>query len=596
MAYEHDLVIRNGTIVDGTGGPSFAGDLALKGDQIAAVGKVEGTGTEEIDATGCIVTPGFVDIHTHYDGQVTWEHRLAPSSNHGVTSVVMGNCGVGFAPVRAGHRELLVKLMEGVEDIPEVVMTAGVPFNWETFPDYLEALDQLSADIDFAAQLPHSPLRVFVMGQRGADLEPPTEDDLMKMRHLTTEAVKAGALGVSTSRNLFHRFRDGRFAPSVKTAEDELNALALGLRDAGAGVFQLIPDLSKPATLEFAMMRRLAIASGRPVSFTLVTGDSALVTGNNALDGWRYYLTGLAEAAAEGVPMKGQFFPRPVGVLFGLDLSYHPFSLNPSYRPIADLPLEQKVAAMRDPQMRKRLLAEAPEDVNPQFVKLVSHTDTLFPLGDPPNYLPAREDSIKARAAALGISDRELIYDELLRQDGRAILYCPVGNMENGRLDAAVEMFDKPGVVLGLGDGGAHYGMICDAAYPTFLLTQYVCGPQGARRLLIERAIQMLAREPAEAVGLQDRGLVKPGYKADLNIINPDGLHLYAPEARRDLPQGGRRLSQRAGGYEATIVSGVITYRNGEPTGKLPGRLVRGARDANVQHRGTRSHEARLAG
>jgi len=573
MTHDYALVIRNGTIVDGSGGTPFPGDLAVKGDRIAAVGKVTGRGVEEIDAAGCIVTPGFVDIHTHYDGQITWEHRLAPSSNHGVTTVVMGNCGVGFAPAHAEHRELLVKLLEGVEDIPDVVMSAGVPFNWITFPDYLDALEKCPSDIDFAAQIPHSPLRVFVMGQRGADLEPPTDRDLSEMRRLTAEAIEAGALGVSTSRNLFHRFRDGRLAPSVNTAEDELDALALGLRDAGAGVFQLIPNTSNPASSEFEIIRRLARTSGRPVSFTLVGG----VLGG---EGAERYLSSIAEARAEGLPIKGQFYPRPLGMLFGLDLSYHPFSLNPSYRSIADLPLDQKVAAMRDPDMRKRLLSERPEDVNPQFVQVVSQTQLLFPLGDPPNYIPAPEESIKARAQALGVPERELIYDELLRQEGKAILYCPTGNMENGRLDAAADLFDKPGVLLALGDGGAHYGMICDAAYPTFLLTQYVFGRVEDRRLSIEKAINMLTRETAEAVGLRDRGLAKPGYKADLNVIDPRRLQLGAPQAERDLPAGGRRLTQRATGYEATIVSGVITYRNGCPTDALPGHLVRGARDA----------------
>jgi N-acyl-D-amino-acid deacylase len=574
MTCEYDLVVRNGSIVDGSGEHSFEGDVAVKNGRIAVVGNAPGRGTEEIDATGCIVTPGFVDIHTHYDGQITWERRLAPSSTHGVTTVVMGNCGVGFAPVRAEHRNLLIKLLEGVEDIPEVVMAAGVPFNWESFSDYLDAIEKCHADIDFAAQIPHSPIRVFVMGQRGVDLEAPTDADLAAMRRIVTESIKAGALGVTTSRNLFHRFRDGRLAPCVNTPEDELTALALGLRDAGAGVFQLNPDMSSPASTEFALIRRLAVACGRPVSFTLVTGDSVM-------EGWRYYLSGLAEAQAQGIPIRGQFFPRPVGILFGLDLSYHPFSLNPSYRPIAELSLQDKVAAMRDPVMRRRLLSERPADINPQFVKLVERTEILFALGDPPNYLPGQEQSIAARARALGIDERELIYDELLADDGKAILYCPVGNMENGRMDAAAQMFDKPGVVLALGDGGAHYGMICDAAYPTFLLTQYVYGASEKRRLPIEQAIRMLTRETAEAVGLHDRGLARPGYKADLNIINPTRLHLHSPQARRDLPTGGRRLTQVAEGYEATIVSGTVTYRNGEATGKLPGRLVRGARPAS---------------
>lgn len=572
MSETYDLVIRGGTVVDGTGGEPFVADVAVKGDQIVAVGNVVGGGREEIDATGLIVTPGFVDVHTHYDGQITWESRLAPSSDHGVTTVVMGNCGVGFAPVKPGDHELLIKLMEGVEDIPDVVMTKGVPWNWETFPDYLDALEKRHADIDFAAQLPHSPLRVYVMGERGANLEPPTETDLAEMRRLTKEAIEAGALGVTTSRQLAHAFRDGRPAPSTKTEVNELLTLAAGLKDAGTGVFQIIPSTDKTSGHEFDIIRSLNEASGRPVSFSLFTG-----TGVNG--GPEPYLEGLANAQAANRPIRGQFYPRPIGMLFGLDLSYHPFSLNPSYKAIADLPLGEKVKAMRDPEMRAKLLAEEPEDPNPFFLWVVQQTHLLFPLGDPPNYNPSPDDSIKARAATLGIGERELIYDELLRQEGRSVLYCPMGNTENNRFDAATDLFGKPGTILGLGDGGAHYGMICDAAYPTYMLTEYV---RDKKRLSIQAAISMLARETAEAVGLNDRGVIKPGYKADLNVIDLDRLHLYAPRIKRDLPAAGRRLSQKAEGIEATIVSGEVTYRHGRATGALPGRLVRGARTADA--------------
>lgn len=568
MTKVYDLVIRGGSIVDGSGQPSYQGDVGIIGDRIVAVGEVAGGGETEIDATGMIVTPGFVDVHTHYDGQVTWEQRLAPSSQHGVTTVIMGNCGVGFAPARSGDHELVIKLMEGVEDIPEVVMAKGVPWNWETFPEYLDALAKRETDVDFAAQLPHSPLRVYVMGERGANLEPPTADDLARMRELTREAIEAGAVGVSTSRNLAHRFRDGRHAPSILTELDELKALALGLRDAGAGVFQLIPSTDKPSTGEWQVIESLNEASGRPVNFSLLTGDT--ING-----GYQPLVDGLAKAANEDRPIHGQFFPRPVGFLFGLDLSYHPFSLNPSYKEIAELPLEQKVARMRDPAYRARLLSEEPQDPNPFFMWVVQQTHMLFPLGDPPNYAPAQEDSIKHRAAALGIGERELMYDELLRQEGHAILYCPAGNTQGGRLDAAADLFGKPGMVLGLGDGGAHYGMICDAAYPTFLLTRYV---RDRGMLPIETAVRMLARDTAESVCLLDRGLLKPGYKADLNVIDLEQLHLYGPRVQRDLPAGGKRLTQKSDGYEATIVSGQITYRRGRATSALPGRLVRGAR------------------
>jgi N-acyl-D-aspartate/D-glutamate deacylase len=568
VAENYELVIRGGTIVDGSGAAAYAGDVAVQGGRIAAVGKIDGKGTDEIDAQGLIVTPGFVDVHTHYDGQVTWEHTLAPSSNHGVTTVVMGNCGVGFAPAKPGDHHLMIKLMEGVEDIPEVVMAEGLPWNWEGFPSYLDALDKRETDVDFAAQIPHSALRVYVMGERGANLEPPTEQDLADMRRLTREAIEAGALGVTTSRQLAHRFRDGRHAPSVKTEVDELKALALGLRDAGTGVFQLIPATDKPSIDEWQVIETLNETSGRPVNFSLLTGS-------NINGGKQPFVDGLAKAARAGRRITGQFFPRPIGFLFGIELSYHPFSLNPSYRAIEHLPLDEKVARMRDPELRARLLAEQPEDPNPFFTWVVQQTHLLFPLGDPPNYAPPPEDSIKARAAVLGIGERELMYDELLRLNGRAILYSPTGNTEGGRLDAALELFGKPGTVLGLGDGGAHYGMICDAGYPTFLLAEYV---RDKKLVPIETAIRMLSRQTAESVCLEDRGLVRPGYKADLNIIDMDRLHLYAPRVRHDLPAGGKRLSQKSDGFEYTIVSGRVTYRNGRATGALPGRLVRGAK------------------
>lgn len=570
MTQNYDLVIRGGTIVDGTSSEPYQGDLAIKGDRIVAVGMVEGSGAEEIDATGLLVTPGFVDVHTHYDGQITWENTLAPSSDHGVTTVVMGNCGVGFAPVRAGDQQMAIKLMEGVEDVPEVVMAEGVPWNWETFPDYLDALDARHSDIDFATQLPHSTLRVYVMGERGANLEPPTADDLARMRGLVTESIKAGALGVSTSRQLAHRFRDGRPAPSTMTEVDELKALASGLKDADGGVFQLIPNTDKPADDEYAIIHSLHEVSGRPVNFSLFPG-------NQIKGGWHGYLNGLLKSAEKGEPITGQYFPRPTGMLFGLDLSYNPFSLNPSYREIASLPLADKVKAMRDPEFRARLIAEEPEDPNPFFIWVVKQTEMLFPLGDPPNYNPSVDDSFAARARRLGVNERELMYEALLEQNGKALIYCPLGGHADGRMDLATDLFGVPGTVLGLGDGGAHYGMICDAAFTTFVLQQYV---REVPKLTIEKAVSMLSREPAATVGLLDRGILKTGYKADVNIIDMENLSLATPRVKYDLPAGGRRLSQKAQGYEATIVSGVVTYRRGRSTGALPGRLVRHARQA----------------
>ncbi|MDB5686278.1 MAG: amidohydrolase, partial [Rhizorhabdus sp.] len=425
-----DLVLRHGTIFDGSGGDPFVGDVAIRGGRIVAVGTVDGKGAEEIDAAAKIVTPGFIDIHTHYDGQITWENRLAPSSDHGVTTVVMGNCGVGFAPARPHQHELMVKLMEGVEDIPEVVMTTGIPWNWETFPDYLDALEQRHSDIDFAAQLPHSPLRVYVMGERGAELEAPTDQDLAEMRRLTAEAVRAGALGVSTSRNFAHRFKDGRLAPSVSTEDQEVLALAAGLHDAGMGVFQMLPNTDLDPEVQFDLIERVAKTSGRPVSFTFM--QSPYQPG-----GWKTILAGLDRANAEGLEIRGQVMGRPAGTMLGLELSLNPFSLHPSFCAIADLPLPEKVAAMRDPEMRRRLLSEKAADPNPFFTFILGETEMLFVLGTPPNYHPAPEDSVGAIAERTGRTSMEVIYDALLEREGHEILYRPLGNIGGYRFQSS---------------------------------------------------------------------------------------------------------------------------------------------------------------
>ncbi len=558
----YDLVIRGGKVVDGTGAAPFEGDIAVKGGRIVAIGAVSGAGAEEIDAKGCVVTPGFVDVHTHYDGQVTWEETMAPSSGHGVTTVLMGNCGVGFAPVRPGDHQLMIKLMEGVEDIPEVVMAEGVPFNWETFPDYLDALDKRRSDVDFATQLPHSPLRVYVMGERGANLEPPTEDDLKEMRRLTTEAIKAGALGVTTSRSLFHRFRSGKTAPSVKTEVDELLALAGGLRDAGAGVFQMIPNTEANPPQEIAVLRAVAKAAGRPLNFSLVTSGPD----------WRKYITELDVANDEGLALCAQFMPRPIGVLFGLELSFHPFSLNPSYKALAHLPLAERVARMRDPEVRGKILSEQPDDPNPAFVNLVTSKRILYPLQEPARYDFDPDDSLAVRAERLGRPYAEVIYDALLEDEGRAIL-CSYSTTVPDYIEKVVPLIGHDHAVVALGDGGAHYGMICDAAYPTYMLKD-----RCADGLDIETAIKALTSQPATSVGLNDRGVIGVGYKADLNVIDVSRLELHRPIVKHDLPAGGKRLSQKADGYVATVLSGVITYRDGKPTGRRPGRLVRGAR------------------
>jgi N-acyl-D-amino-acid deacylase len=568
---DYDLVLRGGEIFDGTGGSGRSGDIAVADGRIAAVGRILGAGAEEIDARGRIVTPGFVDIHTHYDGQATWEDRMAPSSNHGVTSVVMGNCGVGFAPCRSDQHDLLIELMEGVEDIPEAVMAEGLPWNWETFPQYLDALSERRLDLDIAAQIPHSALRVYVMGDRGARREAPSAADLQQMRMLTAEAVRAGAIGVSTSRNMLHRTVAGDLAPSLHSEEEELLALAQGLRDAGAGVFQIITDIVADARDEFSLMRRLAEACERPLSFSLLQ----MPTGNPRM--WRDYLKGLEDANAAGLPMRAQVFPRPVGMLYGLDLSFHPFVLHPSFRPLLRLSLADKVRALRDSSLREALLSESPEHPNPIFLKTVNNFRYTYLMGDPPNYEPDAKDSVQHQAAQRNMTVNEYAYDRLLEDEGRAIFFLPGANYRDGNLDAVREMVAHPHTVLGLGDGGAHYGMICDASFPTSFLQTWVRDAKPGRATDLARAVRSLSREPAEAVGLNDRGLIAPGHLADLNVIDLQRLRLHAPDVVHDLPGGGRRLRQGADGYQATIKSGVVTYRDGVHTGALPGALVRGA-------------------
>ena len=568
MSADYQLIIRGGTVVDGSGGKAMSADVAISDGLIVEVGRILGTAEEEIDASGLIVTPGFVDVHTHYDGQITWENRMAPSSNHGVTTVLMGNCGVGFAPCRTGDQDLMIRLMEGVEDIPHAVMAAGVPFNWTSFPDYLDALEKRRSDVDFAAQIPHSPLRVYVMGERGANLEPANEQDLAQMRRLVTEAIEAGALGVSTSRNLFHRFRNGKLAPSIHSELAELKALAGGLKDAGDGVFQCIPDIDGDGADEVRLLEAIAEGCGRPINFSLIPMP-------NKPANWDIYVDAVRTAPDRGLRFNAQFLPRAMGILFGLDLSFHPFSLNPSYRALADLPLAEKVEKLQDPELRARILSEEPEDPNPAFEGLIKAGLTLYRLDEPANYDFAEEESLQAEAARTGRPLADVIYDALLESEGRAIL-CAYGSSVRDTLARAAGLIGEDNMIVALGDGGAHYAMICDAAYPTYMLANRL-GRQG---LDLPRLVKSLTSQPAESVGLLDRGRIAPGYKADINILDPERIVLHRPQIQADLPAGGKRLRQEADGYVATLLSGTVTYRDGVPTGALPGKLVRGTRTA----------------
>jgi N-acyl-D-aspartate/D-glutamate deacylase len=573
MSRAYDLVIRNGLVVDGTGAERFEADVAVRDGRISAIGEVSGAGTEEIDARGKLVTPGFVDIHTHYDGQAVWSDRLSPSSSHGVTTAVGGNCGVGFAPCRPEHHDMLVSLMEGVEDIPEVVMTEGLTWDWETYPEYLDAIEKRPHDIDFASQIPHSAVRVYVMGQRGADREAATADDLDRMQAVVREAMDAGALGFATSRLIIHKTGHGDAIPTWEAAESELEAMAMALKASGRGVLQAV--FGAPGRTfqdEIDLLSRLTRMSGRPASFSMAQA-------NDNPDAWRGVMRHLAEANASGPPIRAQVYPRPIGVVLGFDLSINPFSLCPSYKPLTKLPFAERIAALRDADVRARLLSEEPGEAIIPLSRMGRRYNFIYPLGDPPNYEPAPETSLAAQAVARGVHPAELAYDLLLENDGRGLLLAALANYASGSLDPIFSLITDPNSVLGLGDGGAHYGMICDSSYPTFVLQHWTRERQGAR-LSIERAIKALTSDPAETVALRDRGVLAVGRKADVNVIDYDALRLSTPHVLYDLPAGGRRITQDARGYEALIVSGEIVSRGGEPTGALPGRLVRGPQTA----------------
>ncbi|HZQ32603.1 MAG TPA: amidohydrolase family protein [Mycobacterium sp.] len=564
-----DLLIKGGTIVDGLGGEPYVGDVAVKDGVIAAVGAVEGSAEREIDATGLLVTPGFVDLHTHYDGQAIWSDRLTPSSHHGVTTAIMGNCGVGFAPCRAEDHDVLVDVMAGVEDIPGVVMVDGLPWDWETFPEFMDALDSRRRDIDVAAYLPHSPLRVYVMGERGANREPATAEDLARMRALAKEAIETGAIGFASSRFSFHKTGGGQLIPTYGAAQDEIAAIAAGVADGGGGLIQFVPDI--PAGGYQPVLQQVFEAAqdaGLPVTFSLATGN----TGDPI---WPDAINMIEKFNSAGCDITAQMFPRPIGLVIGLELTGNPFVFYPSYAEISGLPLAERVAEMRKPEVRERILADKPRTDGHPLLYLAQAWDWIFPLGDVPDYEPDASTSIAARAAARGVTPMEEAYDRLLDEDGHAMLLVAMGNYENNSLDTVGELLRRDDVVLGLGDGGAHYGMICDASYPTFLLAHWA-RDRASGRMSVAEVVRELTSVPARVAGLADRGRIAVGYKADLNVIDHAGLRLHRPVITYDLPAGGRRLDQTADGYVATVVSGEVIVENGQHTAARPGRLVRG--------------------
>ena len=577
------MKISGGLLVDGTGDPPRHADVAVVGDTVVAVGpELPGDAARTIDAADHIVTPGFVDVHTHYDGQATWDSLLEPSSGHGVTTVVMGNCGVGFAPVRPGTEEWLIQLMEGVEDIPGAALSEGIAWGWESFGDYLDALEDRRWAIDVGTQVPHGAVRAYVMGERGARNEPADADEIASMERIVADAVADGALGASTSRTLAHRAMDGEPVPGTFAAEEELFALGRGLRDGGGGVFELAPagsageDVVTPRS-EVDWMRRLSAEIGQPVSFALLQVPAAP-------DLWRELMDVSLQAAAEGAQLYPQVAGRPFGLLVGWQTS-HPFILRPAYRAVEHLDIDERVERLRDPAVRAAVLSDADgerrggmqEGVGALVSKML---DQIYVLGDPPDYEPTPDRSIASIAAAADVEPQEAVYDALCADDGRAVLMVPMFNYVDGNHDVIREQLTHPQAVIGLSDGGAHCGLICDASMPTTMISHWTRDRSRGEQLPLEWVVRKQTQDTATLFGLNDRGVVAPGKRADLNVIDHAAIKLRSPQLVHDLPAGGRRLLQHADGYTATVVAGQQTRDRGADTGARPGRLVRGRRAA----------------
>jgi len=570
----HDLVIRGGSVVDGTGAPAREADVGLDGERVVAVGADVGRGKRELDARGKLVTPGWVDIHTHYDGQVTWDPYLTPTGWNGVTTVVMGNCGVGFAPVRPDQHDYLIQLMEGVEDIPGTALAEGIRWSWESFPQYLDAIEKMPRGLDVAAQVPHGALRTYVMGERGAKNEKATSADVAEMARLVREALVAGALGFSSSRTILHRAKDGEVVPGTTAGDEELFGIGRAMGAAGHGVFEVASDLA-PEAEELRWMSQLSRETGRPVTFACLQSPADP-------DQWKRLLKACEADKAAGGRIVPQVAQRPAGLLLSFETLVSPFLFRPAFQALLTLPPQQLHAKLREPEVRAAIVRDVPNTSNlPGVATLIASAwHMIFPLGDPPDYEPGPEKSVAGIAARTGQTPDEVAYDLLLERDCKAMLYLPLLGYANGNFDALREMMMHPQAVFGLSDGGAHCGVICDASSPTFLLTHWVRDRKRGERIPLEHAVAGQTRRTAELYGLLDRGALVPGLKGDVNVIDLDRLHIHAPEVVYDLPASARRLVQRIYGYDYTVVSGQVTYEKGDVTGALPGKLLRGPRTA----------------
>ena len=570
----YDMVIRNGTVIDGSGSAGQLRDVAISAGRIAAVGKDIGPGEKEIDAQGLLVTPGWVDIHTHYDGQVSWDPLLTPSSWNGVTTVVMGNCGVGFAPVVPGKEDYLIQLMEGVEDIPGSALAEGIEWTWETFPEYLDAIDRLPHAIDFGAQVPHGSVRTYVMGERGANNEKATAEEVAAMAAIVKEGLEAGALGFSTTRTILHRAGDGELAPGTTADREEVIGIGRAMGEVGYGVFEVASDLA-PEEEELSWMRQIGRETGRPVTF-------ACLQNNEDPDQWKRLLAAVDEDRAAGGTLTPQVAQRPAGVLFSLESSGHPFILHDAYQKVALLPMPERVAALREPGLRSEILDNPPDlSALPEvFTKSLTDWDNMFPLGDPIDYEPPRENSVLSQAKNKGCSPAEFAYDTMLEREGKGILYMPLLGYSNGDFEALREMMVHPHAVFGLSDGGAHCGLICDASMPSYLLTHWARDRSRGERIPIEELVHNQTRRTASFYGMLDRGLIAPGMKADVNLIDFAGLTIHPPQMVYDLPSDARRLIQKVDGYKMTICNGEVILQDGVDTGARPGKLVRGPQPA----------------